>query len=119
MFQNRNYDLNDYIYTNDFMRSTLVIEHVFQTNMLGKLNVTVNSLIVKEPSTYAISVYNSNLGNDPACMEKGIMTWIFQTQYPNAAAGRQGRQCVLDTFGREASSLKEERKGGWAQPGVE
>ena len=94
-----------------FKDSIIVIEHEFPTNSppadLPRREVTIDSFVMREPATYAASVCNKALENKD--FEGKIATWIFQTAKPTK--GKIGKQCILDTFGREPTSYLGERKG--------
>jgi hypothetical protein len=96
-----------------FREGVIVIEHVFPTNKppitLEKRSVTVDSFVMREPTTYAVSVYHKAL--EKTDYDGKTATWIFQTLLPSPGQGIVGEQCILDTFGREKSDWFRERRG--------
>jgi hypothetical protein len=116
-------NLEGLIDVDNFENAWVVIEHIFPTNLIGRLKVPINTFYMKEPTTYAVSVYNSNLRSQADYVNKSIATWVLQTKIPLAGSGGDpgapGSECLLDTFGGEPCSLKYERMGEWAKPGVE
>ena len=112
-------DLSELIDVDDFKNAWVVIEHVFPTNPVNKkLKVPIDYYYMKEPTTYSVSVYNSNLQHQPDVVEKSVVTWVLQTKIPKVGSA-SGTECMLDTFGGEPCSLKYERLGEWPKPGVE
>ncbi|MBQ6925249.1 MAG: hypothetical protein IJQ73_11460 [Kiritimatiellae bacterium] len=95
-----------------FRESVIVIEHEFPTNApppnVHERQVTVDSFVMREPTTYAVSIYNKALEDKD--YDGKTVTWIFQTQ-PPTGEGIVGEQCILDTFGREQSNWYRERRG--------
>ncbi|GEM_PF-6075268 len=113
-FSNR-IDLNRVIATNDFVHSWIVIEHVFSTNRPGEsLSISVDSFVMREPTTYSIATYNRAL-EQALDISRRHQTWVFQTRYPRPSYNPPiiGRQCILDTFGGEKTGLRQERAGIW------
>ena len=102
-------DLSPLVDSGSFSSAWIVIENQFATNLPGQpLSVSVSPFIMREPQTYAISVYASALATHTNRTPR-LMTWVFQTKFP--VPGAAGLQCVLDTFGVEPASLRNERKG--------
>lgn len=113
-FTENRFDLNSIVDTNDFHNIWVFIENEFATLNDEQLPVITNSLKVqmfsiKEPTTYALSLMNTKI-TEPLFSNSSFVTWLFQTEYP-PAEGRPGKQCLLDTFGTEPTSLKKERRG--------
>jgi len=107
--------------TNEFKNIWVVIENEFAKlevveapPIKGKnvFLVTVDTFSVKQPTTYSLSVYNDALTTPPQ-----VATWIFQTAFSdrNGEHFQTGKQCLLDTVGKEPCSLKRERQGLEAQ----
>lgn len=113
--------------TNDFNNVWVVIENRFAKreqveappiNGTNVFQVTVDKFTVKQPTTYTLSVYNNKLNNTTpvqSTYDRQVATWIFQTEFPDTGGGILGKQCLLDTVGKEPSSLKRERRGLEAQ----
>ncbi len=108
------YGFDAHAFTNAFTESALAVEHVFPTNVPAQAKwdrrtILVDQFVMREPTTYRIRAFNPKVESEKG---RDVVTWVFQTKEPAPDEDNVlGKQCILDTFGREPASLVLERKG--------
>lgn len=109
-FSDERVDLSQVIDISSFSNSWIVVENEFVTNQTASLFFSaVDSFVMREPTTYTLSIHN--VKKEQSDLASEVNSWVFQTEYPilGQAIPKVGKQCILDTFGGESSSLRRDR----------
>lgn len=107
-FSDERVDLSQVMDISAFSNSWIVVENEFVTNQSASLFfASVDSFVMREPTTYTLSVHNEKKNAGESGAE--LNSWVFQTEYPILGTTKFGKQCILDTFGGEVSSLRRDR----------